>query len=219
MRRKIILPVIILIICFSIILFLLYPKVSEEISNININQMSVEDFFTYDGNFYIYFSREDCRYCLNIEEDINEFEKEKKVYRVNPELMKDIKNYDWTEHELKYDVKIGELTDNGEINFYNGLTEENIREQYPPLYYKIILVNDGYAELHKGKEVGKIYAIYTHPELLQNELQIDNFIIPAIPFLVELQDHKVINYYFDDKEILNFLGSKTFPLDRYWNID
>lgn len=41
----------------------------------------------------------------------------------------------------------------------------------------------------------------------------------GVPALVEFENHKVINFYFDDKEIIDFLESDTQPLDKYWNLD
>lgn len=46
-----------------------------------------------------------------------------------------------------------------------------------------------------------------------------NFILAGVPTLLEFKDHKVINYYFDDKEIIGFLNSNTKPVDEYWNLD
>lgn len=53
----------------------------------------------------------------------------------------------------------------------------------------------------------------------KEDLKKDNLIIPAVPILMEFRDHEVINYFFDDKEIIGFLNLNTKPLDSYWNLD
>ncbi len=209
----------IIIVVFGILIYRLIPMAKEEVLNSNVEQVSLNEIFNTKGHFYVYFSREDCRYCKNIEKDINDLSSNLTVYMVDPELCENIIGYDWDEHELKYDVEIGEMLSNGDIKYYNDLTEKDIKEQYPAIDYKIVLANERYVELHKGKEAGKIYAVYTHPVLEKSDFQIDNFCVPAIPILVEFDSNNVIKYYFDDKEIIEYLGSDTEPLDKYWNLE
>ena len=121
--------------------------------------------------------------------------------------------------EKKYDVEIGEKDSTGKIVFYDGLDENLIKEKYPPIHYKIIWANENYAALHEGKEAGKVYAISTHPNIKKEELSEKKFVLGGVPTLVEFENHKVINFYFDDKEIIDFLESDTQPLDKYWNLD
>ncbi len=59
----------------------------------------------------------------------------------------------------------------------------------------------------------------THPVLEQEALKKENLVIPAVPILMEFNNHEVINYYFDDKEIIEFLKVIKKPLDVYWNLD
>ena len=73
--------------------------------------------------------------------------------------------------------------------------------------------------LHEGKEAGKVYAISTHPNIKKEELSEKKFVLGGVPTLVEFENHKVINFYFDDKEIIDFLESDTQPLDKYWNLE
>ena len=107
----------------------------------------------------------------------------------------------------------------GKIVFYDGLDENLIKEKYPPIHYKIIWANENYAALHEGKEAGKVYAISTHPNIKKEELSEKKFVLGGVPTLVEFENHKVINFYFDDKEIIDFLESDTQPLDKYWNLE
>lgn len=219
--RKITISIIafICILFLGVIIYFLFPKVKAEIISDDLNQKTIEEMFAEKGNFYVYFSRKDCRYCENIDADIKDFASRENVYTVDPELCKNIKSYDWDKHELENDVEVGRMLEDGKIEYYNDLTEKGIKEKYPPLYYKIVLANEGYTELHKGKEEGKIYAISTRPTLEDSDFQVDNFVIPAIPILIEFNNNKVVNYYFDDKEIIDFLESDTVPLDKYWNLE
>lgn len=221
MRKKIMNGIIVL---FVLILigggaFFLLPKVREETASSRNVKYTLEQLYSLNGHFYVYFNREDCPYCDNVKTDIEELAGHEKVIMVDTELLKGIQNYDWDAHEAKYDVEIGEKTDGGEIKFYDGKTEKDIKQLYPPLNYKILWVNKRYAELHEGKEFGKVYAVYTHPVLEKDDLKKENLIIPAVPILVEFNDHEVINYFFDDKEIIGHLNSNTKPLDSYWNLD
>ena len=141
------------------------------------------------------------------------------VYEIDAEACKGTRNYDWDSHEKKYDVEIGEKDSTGKIVFYDGLDENLIKEKYPPIHYKIIWANENYAALHEGKEAGKVYAISTHPNIKKEELSEKKFVLGGVPTLVEFENHKVINFYFDDKEIIDFLESDTQPLDKYWNLE
>lgn len=220
MKRKIEIIIIFTgIIVFGTLIYMLIPGVKEEFISYRVEQKTLNEIFNTDGHFYVYYSREDCRYCKNIDKDISNLSTESTVYIIDPELCENIIGYDWDEHELKYDVEIGEMLKDGEIKYYDNLTEKDIKEEYPPIDYKIVLANERYVELHEGKKVGKVYAVYTHPILKKDDFQVDRFCVPAIPILVEFKDKKVVNYYFDDKEIIEYLSSDTEPLDKYWNLE
>lgn len=220
MNKKIaIISSVLVLMCFVGAVCFILPRSMDEVSVLQKRQMSLEDLFNENGNFYVYFNREDCPYCDNVSEDIAKLANNYKVYYIDSELLKNTKQYDWEMHEKTYDVEIGEKKSNGEISYYDGLNENDIEEKYPPKYYKIVWANTRYAEMHEGKEEGKVYAIYTHPVLTESDLEKDNFILPAVPVLVEFSNHKVVGYYFDDKEIIDFLDSNEKPLDRYWNLD
>lgn len=219
MKKKTMLGIIsfMMILAVAIGILKLLPMVEQE--NIAYENISIKNFFQKDGHFYVYFYRDDCRYCLNVDEDIDKFAETNIVYKVDAELCKGVQNYDWDNHEEQYDIEIGRKDDAGEIIFYDNLSEKDIKEKYDPLNYKIVCANERYAELHVGKEVGKIYAVLTHPKLRDDDLKAENFVIPAIPMMVEFENHQVKNYYFDDKEIIAYLKSETKPLDLYWNLE
>lgn len=218
-NKIIIISGILISICFISVMIFLFPKVREETDNrMGKDNFAIEELFEKKGHFYVYFYNGNCPYCENVQKDIEDFAGKEKVYFINTEMLDGIQEYNWERHGEEYDVEIGERQQDGQIKFYNGYNEIEIKGKYPPLKYKIILANDGYAEMNSSKEVGKIYAISTHPFLKQEDLQKEGFTVPAVPMLMEFDDNQVINYFFDDKEILNYLESDTQPLDKYWNI-
>lgn len=206
----------IIIISFGVSFAFFWPKVKME--TIKNGKQTLEEMFAKEGNFYVFFYRDDCRYCANVETEIEDFANTVELYRADSGFYNTNK-YDWAEHEMKYDVEIGEIDENGKIVFYHDLNEKNIMDMYPPVHYNIVLATEGYVALHNEKEEGKVYAICTHPILNENDLQSDNFVLPGIPMLVEFDDNRIVNYYFDDKEILHFLNSETEPIGKYWNLD
>lgn len=172
-----------------------------------------------EGHYYVYFYRDDCRYCQNIESEIDDFAKAVKLYKINSDSLLNTKRYDWDGHAAKFDVEIGRINENGSIQYYHDLNEKDIMEAFSPVNYNIVLATEGYVAMHDEKEEGKVYAISTHPILYEDDLKEGNFVLPGIPLLIEIDNKKIVSYYFDDKEIIDYLGSKTTPLGKYWNIN
>lgn len=104
------------------------------------------------------------------------------------------------------------------VTYYNHMSKEQIEKKYTPIYYRILYINSQNIEWYSEKEIGKIYAIYTHPVISRGDLREKDFVLPGVPLLIEIKNHKIINYYFDDMELLDFLDSSKSPLDDYWNI-
>lgn len=187
--------------------------------NVLNNEKYIKDVVSQEGNYYIYLFKDDCPYCENINHDIDQFSKSTNVVMVNTDYLKDLSEYDWNRHELENDILIGEKTTDNKVYYYDNLTEEDIKKNYPEQEYKIVCASQMYTDTHDGKQKNKIYAISTHPLLLDSDFVEGNYVIPGVPMLIEINNHKMVNYYFDDKEIINFLHSDTKPVDVYWNID
>lgn len=221
MRRKKYSTIIILLISISFIIGIIVtlPKAMNEMKVNNINQqISMNEIFNKKGKFYVYFYKNDCPYCINIDDDIKKFNNDNTVFYLNiDEAEEKMGVYDWNKHKVKFDVEIGEKVE-ATIKFTDGLNEDTIEKKYPFENYMIKLADQKYAQFYQGIEVNKIYAVSTHPQLSENDLEENNFVIPGVPLLVEFSNHKAVKYYFDDKEIIRFLNSNTIPLDSYWNL-
>lgn len=207
------------LIILLLVVSILYPNMKKEVQSSDRTEIiQLRDIFSQDGKFYVYFYQDECPYCENITEAIDEFKKINKVYLVNTNQSEEMKRYDWDKHASGNDIEIGEKPENGEAIFYNNLDKPEIMMKYPPLKYRIVLADYDYAKLYPDKKIGKIYAISTHPQLSQTELEVDNFTLPGVPMLIEVDNHNVANYYFDDKEIIDFLDSDVTPKDSYWGL-
>lgn len=211
-------------ICFIALMLIitlssLFPKMKKEVSGIGEYKIkTIRELVSKNGHFYIYLYRNGCSYCENISADIKKLKKENTVYSINVDDVESFKQYDWEKHEKNFDIEIGEKTRDGEMIFYNELDKEMIEKKYPPIDYKIVLANSDYIMLHPNKVINKIYAVSTHPQLGKTELQTDNIPLPGVPMLLEVNEHKIVNYLFDDKEIIHFMKSNKAPKDVYWNI-
>lgn len=221
MRKKVIFisSIIVVSACFLICFSAFFPKVKEEITVGNMGEMSLKDIFDKEGRFYVYFYKNNCLYCENIDNDIVHFAENNIVYSVNIDNTTDeMEIYDWMKHKEQFDIEIGKK-EKDTLVLYNDLNREAILIKFPAMYYMVKLADKTYAERYKGKEEDKIYAVSTHPILLDKDFNVDHFVMPGVPMLVEFDNHKVINYYFDDKEIIDFLHSDTIAIDSYWNLE
>ena len=89
MKKKIVIAVsvVFIMICITFAALFLVPKVREEIGKDGlIEQWSISEIFDYDGQFYVYFYKDNCPYCENITDDIKLFEQENKVFLINVRL-------------------------------------------------------------------------------------------------------------------------------------
>ncbi|MGO5313939.1 hypothetical protein ACTQ1O_05945 [Bilifractor sp. LCP21S3_A7] len=215
-RKKLVLILIFIVIMllFSLIVcFFIHPKMESEKSTYGVK---VNELFSNKEHYYVYFYKDDCRYCKNIESAVNDFSKTHKLKKVNVESCVGLKDFDWESFEKDNDVKIGYENGSGDIIYNQNMNASQVEKKYPPLLYKIVLINQDYATLHKGKKAGEVYAVSTHPQL---QFRKNNFVVPGVPMLIEFNKGKVVNYYFDDKEIINFLHVNIKPLDNYWNLE
>lgn len=181
-----------------------------------LDTVKLREFFVKPGDYYVYAQRAGCPYCDNVKDEIIEFSKKNQLYILDTraEENEDIKDYDWAEHHSKYDEEIGRIC-NGKMVFYNGLTEESLKEKYSPLDYTIKVADKDFVKLNNEKEEGKIYAIRESPIIDYSDASASNLIIAAVPTLFHIKEGQVVDYYFGDVQILDFLGIEKSALDEY----
>lgn len=123
------------IICTTIIIcmagVLLYRNIfAIERSNAyeGLNTITMDEIFEKPGNFYVYAQRSGCPYCDNVKDEIIQFAKSNSLFVLDTQAdeNKDAKDYDWTNHHIKYDEEIGEVV-NGKNIFYDGLTRNTLK--------------------------------------------------------------------------------------------
>lgn len=205
MKKKVINLIIfvLLVMMFGCLFAYLWPKAKNEA--FETEGMDLEEIFTKKGHYYVYFYRGECRYCTNIEVEIDAFANNVELYRVNTELLNNTQEYDWEQHGAEFDVEIGRVGENGNIEYYNNLNEKDVMEIFPPDNYYIIIATEGYAAIHNGKEEGKVYAISTHPFLSEDDLQVNNFVLPGVSEEIAKRATRIIRM--EDGNILNTKAS------------
>lgn len=199
--------------------YLLYQGLKEPDNPYKeLDTVKLEDFFEKRGDYYVYAQRAGCPYCDNVKDEIIQFSKNNQLYvfDTRAEGNEDIKDYDWSEHHKECDEEIG-IVNNGKMEFYNGLTEEMLKDKYSPLDYTIKVADRDFVELNDDKEEGRIYAIRESPIIDYSDSSNSNLIIAAVPTLFHVKDGQIKAYYFGDVQILDFLGVDKAPLDEYIN--
>ena len=153
------------IICTTIIIcmagVLLYRNIfAIERSNAyeGLNTITMDEIFEKPGNFYVYAQRSGCPYCDNVKDEIIQFAKSNSLFVLDTQAdeNKDAKDYDWTNHHIKYDEEIGEVV-NGKNIFYDGLTRNTLKNKYSPLDYTIKAADKDFVKLNEDKVRGKIF--------------------------------------------------------------
>ena len=214
------------IICTTIIIcmagVLLYRNIfAIERSNAyeGLSTITMDEIFEKPGNFYVYAQRSGCPYCDNVKDEIIQFAKSNSLFVLDTQAdeNKDAKDYDWTNHHIKYDEEIGEVV-NGKNIFYDGLTRNTLKNKYSPLDYTIKAADKDFVKLNEDKVIGKIYAVRESPIIDYTDATKDNFIIAAVPMLYHIENGNIENFYFGDAQILQFLVSNKLPLDEYINL-
>ena len=65
----------------------------------------MDEIFEKPGNFYVYAQRSGCPYCDNVKDEIIQFAKSNSLFVLDTQAdeNKDAKDYDWTNHHIKYE--------------------------------------------------------------------------------------------------------------------
>ena len=138
-----------------------------------------------DGDsYYIYFYKEGCPYCKEVEDDIKEYVSgHSTMYFVNmDEKSKDYKKFDWNKFHEENDIEIGKIKSNGKIEYYEGDKE--------------------YLKTNKKARKGYVYASLETPNINYYTLTPeDEVTIAGVPTLLHVKDNRVDKFYFDSVEI------------------
>jgi len=164
-----------------------------------------------DGDsYYIYFYKEGCPYCKEVEDDIKEYVSgHSTMYFVNmDEKSKDYKKFDWNKFHEENDIEIGKIKSNGKIEYYEGESKEKYtkskeKDEYGKTKgYEIKKADKEYLKTNKKARKGYVYASLETPNINYYTLTPeDEVTIAGVPTLLHVKDNKVDKFYFDSVEI------------------
>lgn len=110
--------------------------------------ISAADVFDQEGEYFVYFWQEECRYCQEIEAEIADYEENGRLPLYVIDMTKaDNRNlwYDWESHHEANDVVIGHI-ENGETIYE---TDPDIYLNDPEVQYDIITEDDTIIAQHQ----------------------------------------------------------------------
>ncbi len=167
-----------------------------------------------EDDYYVYFYKQGCPYCIQVQEAFLDFTKNHTVYVVDMDKASNVKpKYDWDKHTELYDVEIGETDARGEIHYYPGESEEKYvnSEEYNEYgkknTYSIKVADEAYVARNKNAQIGKVYACLDTPVLNYQAMEADSIMIGGSPTLLHIRDHKIAEDYFDAVEIQELFDS------------
>lgn len=168
-------------------------------------------------SYYVYFYRENCPYCNNVKEVIDQFAAQgNAIYGVDCALPENrTKGYSWTQVKEKYNKKIGWLDENGVAQYlpgesaekYLSCTEQNMYGKTNR--YNIVEINVDNMEQYTGSQIGDLYADVQTPEIDYGALtNPDELTLGGIPTVLHITDGQIDNFIYDDVEILPFFSQQ-----------
>ena len=159
-----------------------------------------------DEEYYLYFYRTACPYCVEVSDVIDSLSKQHKVYTLNCDIEKNRgQKYDWSS-SIHFPKEIGYINEAGDIIYYPGESEEkylnsNDYDQYGHRRrYKI------YSNIPDGQDTEMIYAKMITPEI--NYAEVNNWkqiTIAGVPTLLHVTNGRIDEFYFDYLEIKELL--------------
>lgn len=161
-------------------------------------------------SYYIFFYKEGCPYCKEVEDDVKEFATNySNIYFVNMDKKsKDYKKFNWNKFHEENDIEIGEVKSNGKVEYYEGESKEKYtkskeKDEYGKTKrYEVKKADKEYLKTNKKARKGYVYASLETPNIdyytLTSE---DDITIAGVPTLLHVKDSKVDKFYFDSVEI------------------
>lgn len=179
--------------------------------NIDLEQIAIEDCMVQtEKEYYLYFYKTGCPYCLEVSDIIKSLNNQSKVYALNCDIESNRgKRYDWSK-SIHNEKEIGYINEKGEIIYYPGESEEKYlnSNEYNAYghknYYKI------YSNIPDGQDLEMIYAKMVTPEI--NYSLVNNWndiVIAGVPTLLHVSNGRIDKFYYDSVEIKNVLNSSN----------
>lgn len=184
----------------------------------NLPKISKSAMFTQQqDSYYVYFYRENCPYCNNVKEVINQFAAQgNAIYGVDCALAENrTRGYNWTQLKQKYNRKIGWVDEAGEAQYlpgesaekYLSCTEQNLYGKTNR--YNIVEITAYNMEEFAGSKIGDLYADIQTPEIDYGALtDPDELSLGGIPTVLHITDGQIDNFIYDDVEIIPYFSQQ-----------
>jgi hypothetical protein len=197
-----------------LILVFLYTKVSNDDIYSDYKKINRKEVLSQkESRYLVYYYMEDCYDCRLVEKEFMEKSSkiDDEIYLVDLNDWDNSGNsYDWKEHHKNYDIEIGQLNDDDKEEFYENESEDkylngNLKNEYDSLIdYEIVICDKTYQFENVNAELDKIYAKNNTPNIKKDAKTEDEIEIPGAPMLLEIEDKKISEIYFDTKVIEYF---------------
>lgn len=175
----------------------------QEINVDYLEHIDIEESLVQEENeYYLYFYKTTCPYCLEVSDIISNLSKQHKIYVLSCDIEKNRgQRYDW-DNPIHNDIEIGYIDENGNEIYYPGESAEkylnsDVYNQYGnKLYYKV------YTNIPVGQDLEMIYVRMITPEIDYTEVDDWNdIIIAGVPTLLHVTGGHIDEFYFDSVEI------------------
>ena len=175
---------------------------NNSLENIDIEESLIQD----ETEYYLYFYKTACPYCIQVSEAIETLSTRHKVYALNCDIVKNRgQQYDWSKsiHSAK---EIGYIDEEGNTIFYPGESAEkyllaNTYDQYGNKQrYEM------YSSIPDGQDIEMIYVKMMTPEInyaIVNSWQ--EIVIAGVPTLLHVTNGHIDEFFFDSVEIKDIL--------------
>lgn len=172
-----------------------------------------------EHDYYVYFYMKDCYYCNFIKEDLFNFANNNDNFYFidltkvngNERLV-----YDWEKFNTENDIEIGISKDDKTIDYYNGENEEkyinsNVKNKFgKKKQFEITIADSEYLKTNKNAELGKVYAKEIIPEIDYGKYKKgEKLMLGGAPTLLHINQGTIENYWFDSRDISDFLKEVT----------
>lgn len=190
-------------------------KLDNDDSYAFLKKASYEEILDIDEEYYLYVYLEKCPDCKEAEPYILEFASKANLYVLDIMNANNRTRYDWQRHHEVNDIEIGNIKNDGTIDYYSGesgkkYTSSTKLDPYGhKMKYSIKIADENYLEDNKAAEIGKVYAVLKTPIINYSDIEDrKHIIIPAMPTMFHINSGEILEYYFDAPEIIEFIDTQ-----------